>query len=130
MCNDNKKSCSCLAKLLQQIVILQQIDNPNGGCTQPFLGGNNTNYNTRPLSLYACCSNAIWTLPYNSNGTQGESTFFRVESINENCATFRILIRSGEAEPYTYTATNNFFTIDLNCVGSIKCHGDTLITNL
>ena len=53
-------------------------------------------------------------------------TYIELESVNDNCATFRILIQNDGG----YTATDNFFIINLNCVGSMKCLGDTLITNI
>ena len=49
-----------------------------------------------------------------------------IENVNDNCATFRILIQTDTG----YTLTNNFFTINLKCISSIKCLGDVLITGL
>ena len=65
-------------------------------------------------------------MPYDYNGTEGTSTTFRVENVNDNTATLRILIPNGD----TYTATDNFFTIDLDYISCIKCLEDTLLTNI
>ena len=107
MCNNNG---NCLSELLEKILLLQQVNNNiQEGCTKPFLGGIEQTANTRPLNIYCCCTGAIWTMPYNYNGQNGESSIFRIESINDNYATFRILIPTETG----YTATDNFFTIDL-----------------
>lgn len=125
MCNNNG---NCIAEILEKILLLQQIDNSNiVGCNKPFLGElSGINANTRPINLYCCCTGNIWTMPYNYNGTEGDSTVFRIESINDNCATFRILIANTDS----YTATDNFFTINLDYISCIKCLADTLLSNI
>ena len=50
---------------------------------------------------------------------------FRIESLDENCATFRILYLDDATNQYV--GTNEFFTINLDCVGAIKCLPDTYI---
>ncbi|MBO5376685.1 MAG: hypothetical protein J6A52_07555 [Bacilli bacterium] len=126
MCDKNNNG-NCFANILEKIILLQQIGQNNTlGCDKPFLGNTSLIANTRPLNIYSCCNNTLWSIPYNYNNQQGTSSFFRVENINDNCATFRILIR----EENSYTATNNFFIMNLNCIGSIKCLADTLIENI
>ena len=125
MCNNND---NCINELLEKILLLQRRNNnmPEG-CTKPFLGENElSSANTRPINIYSCCTGTIWTMPYDYNEQTGESTAFRIESINENCATFRILIPTLDG----YTATDNFFTIDLKYVSCIKCLQDTLVSNI
>ena len=63
-------------------------------CTRPFLGPaiNQICYNTRPVTLFRCCTAGNWEFPYEINGTTGTSTVFRVENVEGNCATFRVLI--------------------------------------
>lgn len=92
------------------------------GCTRPFLGptNNSTCYNTRPISLFTCCTGTNWTFPY----TGGTSTVFRIENIEGNCATFRVLIPTTEGEVTTYSFSNSFFTIDLSCVLAMQCLPD------
>lgn len=118
MCNNG----SCISELLEKILLLQQRNYNIEGCNKPFLGNNIISANTRPLNLYSCCTGEIWTMPYN-NGTQGESSVFRIENINDNYATFRILVPTDTG----YSSTNNFFTIDLKQVSCIKCLEDTTI---
>ena len=127
MCNNNDNG-SCLAKLLEKVLIIQRIDNNRtNGCDKPFLGNILTILaNTRPINLYCCCTNSIWSMPYNYNGTTGTSSTFRVENVNENTATFRILIPTDTG----YIATDNFFTIDLRFVSCIKCLQDALVSNI
>lgn len=126
MCNNNNGSF--LAEILEKILILQHVDhNRENGCDRPFLGEVTAILaNTRPVNLYCCCTNSIWTMPYSFNGAEGDSTAFRVESVNENTATFRILIPTDTG----YTATDNFFTIDLRFISCIKCLADTLVANI
>ena len=126
MCN-GLNNCNCLATLLENILILQGNNNINYlGCDRPMLGSLPTIANTRPINLYNCCTGEIWTMPYTLGETTGTSTFFRIENVNDNCATFRILVQNDTG----YTPTNNFFTINLKCISSIKCLGDVLITGL
>ena len=121
MCNKNNN----FNDILEKIIILQQNRKSNLiGCNKPFLGNNNEIIaNTRPLNLYCCCTNSIWTMDYTFNGTSGSSSTFRIESLNNNIATFRILIN----ENNTITSTNNYFTINLEYISCIKCLEDTFI---
>ena len=84
---------------------------------KPFLGPNNTEcFNTRPISFYNCCTGEIYTI----NG----SSIFRLESIDDCCCKCRILNYTDG----TYTSTNDFFTINLNCISAIKCYQDINLT--
>ncbi len=96
------------------------------GCTRPFLGpaGTMVCYNTRPITLFACCNGEAWEMPYELNGEVGTSTVFRIENVEGNCATFRVLIPN-VGEETTYTLSNSYFTIDLSCVLAIQCLPDT-----
>ena len=96
------------------------------GCTRPFLGPstNETCYNTRPVSLFTCCTGTNWEFPYELNGQQETSTVFRVENVEGNCATFRVLIPTTVDEVTTYALSNSFFTIDLDCVLALQCLPD------
>lgn len=123
MCNEN-----CVSNLLEKIILLQQNKNITvNGCNKPYLGDNSLiTANTRPINLYCCCTNNIWTMPYNYNGTTGTSSTFRIENINNNVATFRILATNTEG----LLATDNYFMIDLDYVSCIKCLQDILISNI
>lgn len=132
MCNNTE--AKCIAEILTVICILQQ--NANCGdscldtCDRGFLGCNATcvNCNTRPIMIYTCCGNGIpFAMPISKDPTEKTtSTVFRVEKIDENCATFRVLANNDdETSTYPYVATNSFFTMNLNCVCAIRCLNDT-----
>lgn len=132
MCENN--NCPCLAEVLETILTLQQRQVHEDcllGCTKPFLGNHATScFNTRPVSLQACCVDKKWTFPATINGMTIECDVFRIENINDCCATFRCLTSNPAielVESVPYIATNDFFTIDLNCVSALKCHEDTNI---
>ena len=58
------------------------------------------------------------------------STVFRVEKIDDNCATFRVLALNDdptESATIPYVATNSFFTMNLNCCCIIRCLNDTFV---
>ena len=114
--NNNCGECNCIGDILKNIICMQQKSSifcDEGGCDRPFLGPNNTDcYNTRPISFYSCCTGEIYTV----NG----SSIFRLESIDDCCCKCRIL----NFADGTYTSTNDFFTINLNCVSAIKCYQD------
>lgn len=99
----------------------------DSSCTRPFLGpvGTTICFNTRPVTLYTCCTGALWEFPYEINGTEGTSTIFRVENVEGNCATFRVLIPNTVGDETTYTLSNSYFTIDLSCVLALQCLADT-----
>lgn len=130
MCKDNEKNCGCLAELLKKILLLQKQDFDNDchtGCDKPYLGPvcNSICYNTRPIMLFNCCTGNPWQFPYTTNNEIYESTIFRIECLDDCCLTCRILYRDRETN--NLVGTNEFFTIDLNCVGAIKCLPDTFI---
>ncbi len=131
MCGNN--NCDSLKEVLCTIIKIQKrsecLDNGIASCDRPFLGSNiNTLYNTRPISLYTCPTNTLWTMPYTLNGTTGTSSVFRVETVEDCCATLRVLAPG--TEEGTYLSTDSFFTINLNCVGAIQCLTDTLVANV
>ena len=54
-------------------------------------------------------------MPFTDGDESGISTVFRVETVEDCCATFRVLRNAN----WTLEATDSFFTINLNCVGAI-----------
>ena len=135
MCENN--NCPCLAEVLETILTLQQRQNTEDcplGCTKPFLGNNNIScFNTRPISLQCCCIDRKWTFPATINGLTIECDVFRIENINDCCATFRCLAYNPATElaiATPFIATNDFITINLNCVSALKCHEDTNILGI
>ena len=66
-------------------------------------------------------------MPYTLNGETGTSSVFRIENIEGDCATFRILIPSTTGDETTYTLSSSFFTIDLSCILAIQCLSDAYV---
>ena len=139
MCQNN---CNCISDILNVIYLLQKncsgCGNAIDSCDKPILGEFAcSNYNTRPVMLYTCCSNNTpMQMPttrdaINCSETPADcSSIFRVEKIDDNCCTFRVLADNpDETEQATipYVATNSFFTMNLNCVCALKCLNDTYI---
>ena len=85
--------------------------------------------------LYTCCGNGTpWSMPTSKDVTatctdtsENCSKIFRVEKLEGNCATFRVLVATVNDGVTTYTATDSLFTINLNCVCVLKCLNDTYI---
>lgn len=134
-CEDNRQN-SCLADILEKILILQQRNNicdENNSCTKPFLGPSNNIvcFNTRVISLYSCCNNTLWTIPYTLGDISSTSSVFRIESLDDECATFRVLAPNPDtSSAFPYLATEDFFTIKLSCISVLRCLGDTSITGI
>ncbi len=140
MCDKPNNSCQCLNEILTVILILQQ--NANCGdacldtCDRGFLGNSISalNCNTRPVMLYTCSGNA-WSMPTTRDnvvcGDQGVecSSVFRIEKLDGCCATFRVLASNPDTTDITmpYIATNSFFTMNLDCVCSLRCLPDTYV---
>ena len=57
------------------------------------------------------------------------SSVFRIEKIDGCCATFRVLAANPDTTETNipYVATNSFFTMNLNCVCSLRCLPDTFV---
>ena len=137
MCNNNNKNTceSCIADILKVILLLQQ--NVCGGdtclqtCDRGFLGQNATSFfNTRPIVLYTCGSNGTpLAMPISRDpATTETSTIFRIEKLDDCCATFRVLTQNPDTTAVNpYLATDSFFTIDLKCVCIIRCLNDTYV---
>lgn len=121
---------NCLANLLKVICVLQNNSEKidcNYSCARPFLGNSDlVCFNTRLVTFYRC-DNSLVTLPYTLDGVASETTIFRVSSVNDNSVTVLLIIDNGDG---TYTNTNTFATINLDCVCAIRCIGDANITNV
>ena len=141
MCNDNNNERNCICEILKVILVLQENacpDNCLDSCDRPMLGGgaNCLICNTRPVMLYTCGGNGTpWSMPTTKDVTASCSetgttcsSVFRVEKIEGNCCTFRVLQDNPDTTSLNpYVATNAFFTIDCNCLCSIRCLSDTYI---
>ena len=133
----NAKENWCFSKLLKVIDILQK--NSCGercsdwSCTRPFLGGspNIICYNTRPVTFYTCNGN-IFTASYQVGGETRTSSVFRVERVDGCCVKCRILEANPDQSDPTrsYLATNQFITINLDCICVISCLADIIIDSL
>src|SRR5574344_2489584 len=132
MCN-NETDCNCVADILKVILALQQNACPDScldTCDRPMLGGgaNCLICNTRPVMLYTCCSgNTPISMPttkdVSSTGSDiTTSCVFRVEKIEGNCCTFRVLADNPDTSSLNpYITTNSFFTMNLSCCCMIRC---------
>ena len=145
MCNNNENNTckNCVNDILSVILVLQENACPENcldTCDRPVLGGgpNCLICNTRPVMLYTCCGNgAPWSMPTTKDssvtcavGTTSDtcSTVFRVEKIENNCATFRVLVDNPDTTSVIpYVATNSFFTMDTSCLCAIRCLTDTFV---
>lgn len=140
MCNNENKNGNCISEILSVILVLQQNACPENcldSCDRPLLGGGPSCLvcNTRPVRLFTCCGNGTpWSMPITKGDlTCGEagvtcSNVFRVEKLEGNCATFRVLETNPDTTSvYPYIATNNFFTMDLSCACVISCLNDTYV---
>lgn len=136
MCNeDNKNTNNCMYEILKTILVLQKEANmPEcclDTCDKKCLGCTPCTCccNTRPITIYTCgCCNTKLALTITKDPNETvTSSVFRIEKLDDNCATFRVLVATVNDGVTTYTATDSFFTINLNCVCVLKCLNDTYI---
>ena len=149
--NNTENCCgtnNSIADILKVSLILQQNACPEScldSCDRPMLGGgpNCLICNTRPVMLYTCSGNGCpWSMPVSkdlttvcsnpqvNNCSYECSNVFRVEKLDGNTATFRVLIQNPEescCNSQPYLATNSFFTMDLSCCCVIRCLNDTYV---
>ena len=132
--NQDRNNCcnNCMADILKVILILQESAEGNDSCLDTcdrgFLGQQccPTCYNTRPIVLYTCGANNVpFSAPISKSPNEtATSNVFRVEKLDDCCCTCRVLVVNDDN---TYTSTNSFFTIDLECVCAIRCLDDAFI---
>ena len=138
MCERNETANNCIYEILKTILVLQREANVTDccldTCDKKCLGCTPSVcfFNTRPITLYTCgCCNTALQIPISKLPTETTtSNVFRIEKLDDNCATFRVLVPTVDDDVVTYTATNSFFTINLDCICVLKCLADTLIDNL
>lgn len=124
----------CIAKTLGIIVELQnnadKFECCSSTCDRRFLGNTSTSsycYNTRPISFYNCNGDLV-ALPYTLNGETGTSSVFRAEKLDGCCCSCRILAPNPDnASDLPYIDTDNFFTINTECICILRCLADTYI---
>ena len=133
MCKNN---CNCISDILKVIYLLQKNADREEDCIEscdkPSLGQFSClYYNTRPVMLYTCMSNGVtpWSAPTQRVAVPtATSNVFRVEKIDGCCCTFRVLSpNTDETDVNPYIATNSFFTMNLNCICSLRCLNDTFV---
>ncbi len=133
---NNKETC-CLGKLLKVIDILQRNASGNDcfdeSCTRPYLGSspNIICFNTRPVTFYTK-DGSIFTTTYTLNNTTNTSSTFRVECVDDCCVKCRILRANPDTTDLNraFLATNEFITINLDCICVVSCLDDIIIDNL
>lgn len=140
MCHnmENNNCDNCIVDILKVILLLQQSVCQNDTCLQTcdrgFLGQNCATFcNTRPVSLYTCSSGSTpLAMPISKDPTvTTTSTVFRLEKLDDCCATFRVLESNDNGNgAFPFTGTNSFFTINTNCLCIIRCLDDTFVDTL
>lgn len=141
--NNNRNDNAGICQILCVILVLQDNacpDNCLQTCDRPVLGGGSNCLvcNTRPVMVYTCCGNGIpWSMPTTKDSiedcggdgtTQTCSSVFRVEKIEDNCCTFRVLAPNPDTSSVLpYVATNSFFTMSCDCICAIRCLSDTFV---
>lgn len=138
MCNNNNNTCeSCISDILKVILLLQQSVCQNDGCLETcdrgYLGQNCTTFcNTRPIVLYTCSGGSTpLAIPTTRTVDGTTSSVFRLEKLDDCCATCRVLAPNPDTTSlFPYVSTNSFFTINLNCVCLIRCLDDTFVDTI
>lgn len=110
----------CISNFLKVICLLQE--NSINNCSSFRC----SYYNTRVLSFYRK-DGSLYSISYlDSSGNISISSIFRIISVSSDCCTVLIL----EQNNGTYSSTKEFLTIDLKCIGAIRCILDVNVSNL
>lgn len=133
MCKNN--NCNCISDILKVIFLLQKnadaCDDAIESCDRPTLGQISSQYfNTRPVMLYTYQSNgtAPWSAPISRCAApEALSTVFRVEKVDDCCATFRVLVANDDG---SFSSTESFFTMNLEFIACIRCLNDTFVESV
>lgn len=130
-----------LSEVLAAILLLQQNageDDTNiESCDRNYLGccPQSQTCNTRPLILYTQVQNGTpWSMPtvredITCPGENECSNVFRIERLDDNVATFRVLAPNPDVtqENMPYISTNSFFTMNLEFLFVLRCLPDTYV---
>ncbi|MFV0274864.1 MAG: hypothetical protein ACK5HL_01300 [Bacilli bacterium] len=141
MCNNNSNECtnSCASGItdtLKTIVALQNAANRLSSepetCNRNFLGNSNRGnceFNTRPITLYGCGTNELMRFPVDKDDAEGnESPVLRCEKVDGCTIVCRVLCeKQNETRCKKYEATESFVTINMCCVGAVRCLTDTYV---
>ena len=137
MCNnENRNTCeNCIKDILKVILLLQQSVCQNDSCLETcdrgFLVQSCATFcNTRPVVTYTCSSASTpLAMPISRDPAETvTSTVFRLEKLDDCCATFRVLAPNTDTTSiFPFVCTNSFFTINLDCVCIIRCLEDTFV---
>ncbi len=139
MCNNDSNTCNnCISDILKVILLLQQSvcqsDSCLETCDRGFLGQSCATFcNTRPIVLYTCSSGSTpISMPISRDPAETvTSSVFRLEKLDDCCATCRVLAPSTDpTSGFPYVSTNSFFTINLNCVCMLRCLEDTFVDTI
>ena len=82
------------------------------------------------MYLKGCCGTRLEMPIYRDPSEETTSPVFRVEKLDDSCCTCRVLVATTTEEGTTYTATDSFFTVNIDCICVLKCLADTLIESL
>ncbi len=127
-------SNNCIGNLLKLICLLQKNSTDSclldSGCSKPFLGSNMNClcYNTRVIQLYRCNGTLMESTYEDNTNTNLSSNLYRVMSVNNNCCTLLILNYDNAND--SYNSTRQYITVDLNCIGAVRCIRDVTVNNL
>lgn len=110
----------CIYNLLKLICLLQDNSTSNhcwNSCDRPFLGPtmNSLYYNTRVVSFYKK-DGSLFTVTIDNN----TYSTFRIMNVNENCCQLLVLDNRNN----TYTSINQSITLNIHCIGAIRCLQD------
>ena len=138
--NIENKEGNCISDILKKIVKLQKhscCENELLDCSYPCLGWQCEGMmcNTRPITFYNN-DGSLFDVAIDETEPDVRSSVFRVEKVNDNCATLRVLrfLPLNGNDTYDYLnpsilATNKFITVNVNCFCAIKCLNDVNVDN-
>lgn len=121
----------CIANTLKLINILQNnsqnLHSYDFSCTRPFLGPTISAccYNTRVITIYSK-DGSIISFDYIENNETFNSSFFRIQNIDDKCCSLLLLKFSDGI----YTSTGQTVVINLDCICAIKCVEDVVVNNV
>ncbi len=127
-------SKNCIGNLLKLICLLQDNSTDScsleAGCSKPYLGPSYDAvcYNTRIIQLYRCNGTLMETTYTLDSGTILTTNFYRVMSVDGNCCTLLLINYDNLSD--TYNSTRQYITVDLNCIGAVRCITDVTVNNL
>lgn len=113
-----------ILKLIDRLQRSVECETFISNCSKPFLGNVTVGnfYNTRPVNFFTR-DGSILSISYLDNGTLNQTSVFRIESVDDDTVTVRLLARVDDS----FVNTGETAIVNIHCICALKCLNDIVL---